>query len=337
MYNNFKIFKWNSNRYLNKASNSYFDIYVHTGSKRKNEWENPIAVKKIRNVSYMILNSNSFYNADEWKWQNDEYHVYGNIINNYLQVSDVSAHVDYTYYNDLQYFYALDCFAFSNSGHNLSDMLNKVKYILSNNIKNIFIYEGYRETNNFKILQLLIPSNCNIIELKFNTIYKVKNIIIIEPVILNVSLHNDLRNKIQNIIIQKYSSMYEDCKYKNIILMKTNRNSDVMVSNTQFYCPNFLNELEEKGYIYINPIEIDVFKMAIYLLFANKIIFSTGAILYTNKIFFNLHAKLIYMDMYNYGLGDCNLGNLVKLNPLVINTDKYVTNYKEVISIIENY
>ena len=340
MYNNFKIFKWNSDRYIDKtSSDSYHDVYIHTGSRRKNEWENPIAVKKINNISYTVLDSNSFYHHDESKWQNDTYNIYRNIVNNYLQLDSVNTIVDNTYYNDnKEYFYGLDCFAFSNSGHNLSDMLNKVKYILLNNVKNVFIFEGYKETNNFKLLELLIPTDCNIIELKFNTVYRVKNIIITKPNILDINLHMDLRNCLLSIIIQKYSDVYNDCKYKNVILMKTTRNSDVMLSRTQFDCPHFLNALEEKGYIYLNPTEIDVFKMCIYLLFANKIVFSTGAILYTNKMFFNSDAKLIFMNIVKDNLlkHDCNLGNLMKLKPLIINTDKNVTKYKEIVNIIEN-
>ena len=339
MYNNFKIFKWNSNKYIDKTnSDSYYDVHIHTGSKRKNEWENPIAVKKINNISHVILDSNSFYQHEESKWQNDTYNIYRNIINNYLQVSDLNTNVDNTYYNDEVYFYAIDCFAFSNSGHNLSDMLNRTKYILSNNIKNIFIFEGYRETNNFKLLELLIPIDCNIIELKFDTIYNVKNIIITKPLILDITLHTDLRIKLQNTIVQKYSDIYNDCKYKNVILMKTTRNSNVMLSRTQFDCPNFLNALEKKGYIYLNPTEMDVFKMCIYLLFANKIVFSTGAILYTNKMFFNLNAQLIFMNIIKDNLlkHDCNIGNIMNLKPLIIHTDKNVTKYKEIVNIIEN-
>ena len=69
--------------------------------------------------------------------------------------------------NEIHYFSMLDAFAFSNSGHNLSDVLDSVDYIIKNNIKHILIYTGYRETHNFKLVELLLPPDCILYELEF--------------------------------------------------------------------------------------------------------------------------------------------------------------------------
>lgn len=112
-------------------------------------------------------------------------------------------------YNDNNYFYMLTPFSFSNSGHNLSIMLDFLCYITENNIKNILIYKNYKNTNNFKLINLLLPNDSNIIELELNTIYKIKNIIIIHPEFYNIFKHRDYISKIINITITTYSEMYK--------------------------------------------------------------------------------------------------------------------------------
>lgn len=117
--------------------------------------------------------------------------------------------------------------------------------------------------------------------------------------------------------------------------MKTHRNKNVMLPMTQFNCEDFLSNLEKKDYLYIIPEDIDVFKLAIYLLFAATIVYSTGSILYTNKIFFNYNAKLVYMCLPRQ-LNVCTHKELLD-NSLVIDTLYKVDNYSEIIEQIDNY
>ena len=91
-------------------------------------------------------------------------------------------------------------------------------------------------------------------------------------------------NSLQDIIKEKFSDKYKECQNKN-----------VMQPSTQVWCEELLLDLESLGFINLIPEEMDTFKLFIYLLFANKIIFSVGSVLYTNKIFFNYDAKLYYM------------------------------------------
>ena len=96
-----------------------------------------------------------------------------------------SQNIEYDFNPDETYFYMLNAFNFSNSGHDLSISIDFVNYIIKNNIKNILIYKNYKNTNNFKLLQLLIPIDINFIELNDNQIYRIKNIIIIYPEFFN--------------------------------------------------------------------------------------------------------------------------------------------------------
>jgi hypothetical protein len=326
-YNYYKIFKWNSNIGIYNCTNNYNNILVHTGSRIKNEWQNALAFKYINNNLHIIMNSNSYYiEGEHSKEANRLYKMYDNMIKNYLDVNQKTKIVNNEYYNDTSYFYMIDAFAFSNSGHNLSDYLNKVEYILKNNITNIVIYEGYKETNNYKLINLLLP-NCTFHELKMDTIYNFTNIIIIPPVIYNINLHDNIICRLRENITINYSDIYNDCKFKNIILMKTHLNKNVMLPSSQFDCPDFINILENNGFINIIPENIDIFKLCIYLLFANKIVFSTGSVLYTNKIFFNKSAKLIYMKMNKKDKDACCGEELInKKNIEIIFTDKKITN-----------
>ncbi len=144
-----------------------------------------------------------------------------------------------------------------------------------------------------------MPSEICIIELLPESIYHFKEIIIIEQMIMNIFCHKYLIDELKNIIINKYSMKYEDYKNKNIVLIKSNRNKMVMLPHTQIHCEQLIVELEKLNYIYIIPENYDIFYLVLLLLFAKKIIFSTGSILYTNKIFFNEQSHLYYITHKN--------------------------------------
>jgi hypothetical protein len=193
----------------------------------------------------------------------------------------------------------IDAFVFSNSGHFLSNLLNYSNYIINNNIKDILILKGTKNTHGFKLMDKILPSDCTFYELDISQLYLIKNIIIIPDLHFNIYAHVHLIEKLKNIIIQDYYNTYKDCINKNLILMKTNRNKNILLECTRVNCEEFLQNLEQKGYIYLCPEEEDIFKLCIYLLYANKIVFSTGAILYTNQIFFNDLAKHISVSHHD--------------------------------------
>jgi len=316
-------------------SNIYSDVVVHTGTNIKCEWQNVMAIKYIDNSPRVLENINHFIHGHKWGPEyNHKYKIFDNLFRNYNSILEDVNTENLTYYNQTTYFSMLDAFSFSNSGHNLSDFLNRVSYILYNNIKNVIIYKGYKETHNFKLINLLI-SDCVFYEVDFDKIYKFKSLIVVRPIVFNILLRQPLIERLNTIIIEKYANVYDDCKGKKIILMKTHRNKNVMLAATQFNCEDFLSNLEKKDYLYVIPEDIDVFKLAIYLLFAKKIVYSTGSILYTNKLFFNYNAKLVYMCLPGQ-LNSCTHKELLD-NSLVINTLHNVDNYSEIIEQIENY
>jgi len=231
-------------------------------------------------------------------------------------------------------------FVFSNSGHDLSIMLNNVDYILKNNIKHILILQGYKNQHNFKLISLLLPEDCVFYELDINKIYKIQNIIIIKQLIFDITYHKYLIDRLNDTIKNKYSKIYNDYKNKNVILIKSNRNPNVMRKYFQINCEKMLINLENSNWTYLIPENIDIFQLCIYLLYANKIIFSDGAILYTNKLFFNINATHIYIGRTNdIECSDYNLNSKIKLKLIYHNQnleidDQYITMIKKINDLI---
>jgi hypothetical protein len=79
-----------------------------------------------------------------------------------------------------------------------------------------------------------------------NTIYLFKEMAIDFQVVAIIFRNMDLINNLIDIIINNYSNKYNHLKNKNIILMKTNRNSKVYLKWSQWNCEDFLVELEKK-------------------------------------------------------------------------------------------
>jgi len=339
-YNNYRIFKWNPYYIgLRNSSNNYNDVLVNTGTNKKLEWQNVIAITSFNGKPEVIYDTNHYLESQhEWSSSyNAEHKIYDNLIVNYIDILNNHQESNKIFYNDQTYFSLLDAFAFSNSGHNLSETISRANYLLNGcQCKNLLIYKGYKKTNNFRLITMLLPEDeYNYIELDFETIYCFKNIIITYPAIMHTERFPELTEKIKSNVITKYGDLYEEFKNKKIILMKTHRTSVVFNHSTHFTCEDFLCGLEKLGYIYVRPEDYDDYRLFIYMIFADTIVYSSGSILYTNKWFFNYDAKLVYMCLP--GQRDCCTDNKLLENSLVITVEKTVDNYEEVIQQIENY
>jgi len=191
-YNSHRLFTWNHNNILyNDPSNKYNNVYLHTGSYNPNsfEWQNSICFTFKDNELKSIFNSNHFISHIDYGYDTAQY-IYNQVIRNYYETLDYYHNINTKSRNILDasktYFYMIDSFVFSNSGHNLSVLLDQVYYVINNNIKDILILHNSRSTNNFKIIQLLLPPDCIFHELEFNKIYEISNIIIIYPEFYNI-------------------------------------------------------------------------------------------------------------------------------------------------------
>lgn len=295
----YNLFIWeNNNICYSNNTNIYKNVTLNTGSIVKGEFENQICTTILDNKIRIIENCNYYINGFNWgDGYNKMYKIYDNIKKNFNQIitDDI---INYDYEN-IKFFYFINPFMFSNSGHDLSTMLNNVDYIIKNNIKNIIIIKGYKNSNNYKLLVKILPEDINIVELLPETKYYFKEIIILPQMIMDINCHKYLIEKLNDIILKEYSSKYSDYKNKKILLIKSNRNPNVMLNLTTIYCDKLITELEKKNYLYIIPEQMDIYFLALLLMHANKIVFSTGSILYTNKIFFNKNSTLYYITHKN--------------------------------------
>jgi glycosyltransferase involved in cell wall biosynthesis len=346
MYNSFKLFKWNPNNLLfHDDTNLYNEVTLNTGTQdNSREWGNSIACIAVNNLIKIISNSNHFihhidYNCPEL--------IYNQVVRNYSQIieqlfSNNFEKISFKYYNNETYFYMIDAFI-TNSGHNLSIMLDQVNYIINNNIKNIIILEKFTSTNNYKLLKLILPHDCIIHELNLNTIYKFKMLIIIFPEFYNIYKHYDLIQTLRQKIIENYYDEYPECIGKKIILLKTHKNINIR-TNDYFQCEKLLNSLENKfGWVYLIPETIDnAFKLYIYLLTAQKVIFSNGSIIYTNKIFVNENA-VIYLfkninndENFRLPYHNSNLIKNIFINNFNLDSDDFET-IKTINLVVDTY
>jgi len=317
-----------------EESSLYNDVIIHTGSNRQIEWENCIAVKFVDNIPRVIVGSNHFLT---WKTvpedYNNKFKIFDNLVYNYIDIVNNNKPVRYDLDDNLIYVWLLDAFSFSNSGHNLSECLDKANFIIKNGYKNVLIPTGFREQNNFKFLEILLP-DVIFTELDFDSIFFIKNVVIIPDCHFDILKHPTLIETLKNRIAEKYGLIYSDCKYKKVVLMKTHRNKKVFDVGTQLICEDLLCELEKDGYVNIIPEDTDPFKLVIYLLFAKTIVNSSGSIMYTNKQFFNLKANLIWIGNINskYNTTDHIIEPLLKwifTESLILNKDEILPQIKE--------
>jgi hypothetical protein len=244
---------------------------------------------------------NYTYNTFFREFQNNNYKIFDNLNTNLDSILQIynndkdNEKINNDFNDNNEYFLMINAFSFKNSGHDFSIILDQINYVIQNNIKNILIYEGYKETQNFKLIESLIPIECNFYEIKYNVIYFIKNIIIKKQIVANIYLHQNLIDKIIQHINNIYFDNYQDYCNKNVIIMKTNRNSGVFIGHNQHKCEGFLLELEKQNWINVIPEEINIYKMVIMLNNAKNIITSEGCISFLNNIFFNKNATVIYI------------------------------------------
>jgi len=287
-YNDHNLFIWNNPNLLHHDGDSYRDVFVNTGSIVKGQFENNICALYLNDQLKIIKHSNHFLNhLDFGYFYNQQYKIYDNIVKNYYEILNCK---DVKLLDDQVYFYMLNPFNFSNSGHDLSTILSCANYILNNNLKNILIYKDYNKTNNFYLIKLLLP-DCNFVELNPNTVYKIPNLIVIFQECYHITTYKYLLDKLVNTIPPN-----ESLKNKNIILIKSNRNQNVMNAHTQYQCEDMIVQLETNGFINIIPEDTSIIDLFSYLYFANKIVFSTGSIIYTNQLFMRQPTKLLFLN-----------------------------------------
>lgn len=285
------IFMHNSKLFLINDSNIYENIGLSSPSYYENNWHSILALTHDNKV---VTNSNTFY-WENWeslgtKWiiQNEHNKIFDRIVYTYHHIKNAPIKKRQTI--DDECFLLANPFTSTNAGHELSIILDCVVYIRKHNIQKIILFKyAYKYPNNLDLLKLLIPE-CKFIFIDFDIVYQFKKIHIIKQELHNIFKHQPIIDELKTKIIAKYN--LPKFKNKKVIMIKNNRNKQVLRTYDQFICENLFTELQKRNYVIINPEEMNIFDITLYLLFAKVIISSYGGILYTHQIFFNTKADI---------------------------------------------
>jgi hypothetical protein len=290
------IYMHNSTLHYTNPDNIYYCIGISSPSYYENKWHSILAT--TTNDQRVIANSNTFYwenwqnLKDKWTIQNDDNKIYDRIVYTYHHIKNTP--LKNRKHIETECFLMANPYTGVNSGHELSIILDCVDYIRKHNtIQNIILFNyAYKYPNNLNLLKLLLPES-KFLFIDFNTVYQFKKIHIIKQELHNITKHQYLVDELKHKIMNRCPDM---TKYNNkkVIMIKNSRNMQVVRTYDQFICERLFEGLHKKGYIIINPEQMDIFDLALYLMNARVIISSYGGILYTNQLFFNLNA-LIYI------------------------------------------
>lgn len=249
----------------------------------------------IDNNKLIISDTNS-YLEDIASTKNSNYNnrftVYSriNITYNYLINNNVEGNIE----DEICYF--MTPFDSVNLGHNLSIIFDFIYKYKKMNLDCPIVLSEYSKKypNALKILQLFFPNN-KILFIENNKIYSFKKIYIFKPIVFNIMMHRNVirecvdKNNLQITNIDYY-------KNKNIVLIKTNTNTNVVRKQFAFNAKKFQEVISNiKDWIFIDPEKTSIYEIIPYLLFANKIVTCHGSINYAHAPFFNINAKIFYL------------------------------------------
>jgi hypothetical protein len=286
-----------------------------------NSFHSILAVDKLNQI---IPNSNSFFidnNFQNTLYERIEYNNIHTIFtrleitHKYLIENSVDIKIDE------EMFLLCNPFSSTNIGHDLSILLERIHIYKTLKLSMPVVLSEFMHTipRSIEICKLLLP-DIAIYFLPNNKIIEFKKLHITPNAVMDIFKHSYL---IKEIIINALNSNLiknniDSYKNKKILLIKTNRNNNVITKSTAFIGDNTINMLCEKyDYIYINPELMNMYEIIAYLYNASKIVTSFGAISYAHTIFFNPNISYYFLKTnYNpyFFLEKHIIINMVSLN-----------------------
>lgn len=222
--------------------------------------------------------------------------IYSRIKNNYIHLVNYKNNVNLSkkIINE-DCIFLHNSFSGGNAGHDLYYTLDIIDKYIDTNIKFVLYNEG-KNTNVFKIINLLIPQN-RLIFINEKEVYQFENEIFdYEHCYYDSSQFSNIINKINLIIkekIEKYKIPYE-LHNKNVLVLKNNlKNKHIVRSNDTFIIDEeFVNYVLTKNWYILDVESSDNFYINCYLLNnAKNIISCQRGISAFNQIFYNKNAN----------------------------------------------
>jgi hypothetical protein len=181
----------------------------------------------------------------------------------------------------------LNCFSDSNSGHALSHTLHSLNYYLKNNLGlKVVLYKNTYES--IKDIIRLFINDEKLILIDHNKIYLFEKLHIPEEHAFNITKHKHLIDEIIKRSIDHRIESIDKYKGKNIFMVKTKINSMRPEDSFEF-------KAAHPFFHYIDPSRTKIYDVILYLYFSESITTSFGSIYYTNMIFCNKDARIIYL------------------------------------------
>ena len=242
--------------------------------------------------------------------------------------------VDDTIYDEM--FLLCNPFSSTNIGHDLSILLDRIHIYRQNKLTIPVVLSEFMLTipRSLEICKLLL-NDIPIYYLPNNKIIEFKNLHIPPNTIFDILKHTYLINEIiQKIIIHpEIKDKIDQYKNKKILLIKTDRNKNV-VSKWSCFTGNMTLDMlcSKHDYIYINPENLSIIEIIVYLYYASKIVTSFGAISYAHTMFFNPFIKYYFLktlhDPYFYkdrhiiiNMSSTNLDNMYHNLPKLLHDE----------------
>lgn len=281
---------------FSNSNNTYSNIRVSAVEYQKDCWHSILAVDKSNRV---VRTSNHFFESyHKSKFQETKYKIYSRLDNTYTHICNTNA--KHYLHIDEECFLMANSFSSVNSGHDLSILLDSVDYIIKHKIKTAILLSASKwYPNNLTLISYLLKKHdVNLIFIDFSKVYFFKKIHILHKEHMNIMKHQYLINDIiKNNQSMQFTKEQENLFNKKILLLKCHRNTQVTRRDTSLTCEKILKKLENEGYIYINPEQIEINLLIRVLQTAQTIISSWGGILYTNMPFFNINAKILLLPI----------------------------------------
>ena len=272
------------------------------------------SILAIDETNTIVNNSNSFLSdpafvisADEIK-KNDPGYKYETIKNydpSYKIYSKI--HITYTHLCnnkeditiDDEMFLLCNPFSAINIGHDLSILFHRINIYRERGLTIPVVLSEFMLTipRSLEVCKLLLP-NTEFFMLPNNKIVKFTKLHIPSNLVFNIKKYTSIIEEVlQKSIHSPTIKNIDDYKNKKILIIKTTKNKNVVTTNTCFDCDKTIDLLTSKhDYVYINPEEISMIEIILYVHFAKKIVCSYGAILYAHCIFFNPNINYIYLN-----------------------------------------
>jgi len=281
------------------------------------------SILAVDDTNTIVNNSNSFlsdpnlikysreYEFERHKYQfelgRDKYD-YG-IIKGYDSSHKIYSRIDITYKYlcsnneditiDNEMFLLCNPFSATNIGHDLSILFHRINIYRERGLTIPVVLSEFMLTipRSIEICRLLLPDT-EFYMLPSNKIVKFKHLHITSNLVFDIKKHDKIIQEILEKSIQSPTIQnIDDYKNKKVLIIKTTKNKNVLSTNTCFNCDKTIELLISKyDYVYINPEEMPMVDIILYVHFAQKIVCSYGAILYAHCIFFNPNIKYIYLN-----------------------------------------